>query len=140
MKIIIKDKRIIATASDEYTGPDEFMQVPEGFDVAKLERCRAEQWKESPFEEQSAGVDDYIAAMDAMYDAKAKERRYFDRYTCSLRAGYPGPFQPEGLAFATWMDSCNIAGYQMLAAFQAGEIEQPTVAELLASLPEMVWP
>lgn len=60
MKIIIKDKRIIATASDEYTGPDEFMQVPEGFDPARLERYRTEQWTESPFEEPTPIVPESI--------------------------------------------------------------------------------
>lgn len=56
MKIIIKAKRIIATASDAYTGPDEFMQVPEGFDPARLERYRTEQWVESPFEDSPPAV------------------------------------------------------------------------------------
>lgn len=60
MKIIIKDKRIIATATDEYDGPEEFLQVPEEFDVAKLDRYRVEQWNESPFEELTPTVPESI--------------------------------------------------------------------------------
>jgi hypothetical protein len=85
-------------------------------------------------------LDEYIKAMEALYDSKAQERRYDDRYTCALRAGYTSPFQTEGLAFATWMDSCNAIGYSMLYQFQQGLIAQPTIADVLDALPELVWP
>jgi hypothetical protein len=85
-------------------------------------------------------LDEYIAAMEAVYDGKAHERRYDDRYTCALRAGYVSPFQAEGLAFATWMDTCNAIGYTMLYQFQQGLIPQPTIQDVLDALPELVWP
>ena len=44
-------------------------------------------------EEQIAVFD---AALVAYLDATARERRYDNRVTCALRAGYPGPFQAEG--------------------------------------------
>lgn len=86
-------------------------------------------------------VDEIVAAMESLFDTTAQSRRYDNRITCALRAGYAGPFQAEGLAFASWMDSCNAAAYQMLAQVQAGTMVMPaTTATALALLPEMVWP
>ena len=36
MKIIIQDGRIAGTATDEYTGPDEYITAPEDFDPARM--------------------------------------------------------------------------------------------------------
>ena len=83
---------------------------------------------------------DYDKALVAHLDATAKARNYDDRISCAVRAGFPGPFQAEGIAFATWMDTCNQIGYSILADFQAGNIPQPTIAEVIDSLPPMVWP
>jgi len=83
---------------------------------------------------------DYDAALTAHLDAVAQTRRYADRVSCSVRAGYVGPFQAEGIAFAQWMDACNATGYSMLEDFQKGIIPQPTIAEMIAALPAMVWP
>ena len=85
-------------------------------------------------------LEDYDRALTAHLDAEAQTHRYEDRISCSVRAGYVGPFQAEGIAFAQWMDACNVVGYTMLADFQAGNIPQPTIAEMLAALPVMVWP
>ena len=83
---------------------------------------------------------DYIAALEAMYDAKAHERRYDNRYTCALRAGYAGPFQAEAQAFALWMDQCNAQAYQVLEQVQRGKENAPTIAGLLAMMPALIWP
>lgn len=85
-------------------------------------------------------LSDYDAALTAHLDAEAQTRRYADRVSCSVRAGYVGPFQAEGIAFAQWMDACNATGYSMLEDFQSGLIPQPTIAEMIAALPAMVWP
>lgn len=82
---------------------------------------------------------DYITAMEALYDATAQAKRYDDRLTCALRAGYPGPFRTDGMLFATWMDECNALGYKIMGEVLAGMRPQPTVAELLAELPVLVW-
>lgn len=83
---------------------------------------------------------DYEAALTNLYDQVAQSRHYDSRITCSLRAGYPGPFQAEGIAFAQWMDECNALGYALMAKVLAGEMAPPTVNELLALMPEMAWP
>ena len=64
-----------------------------------------------------------------------------NRITCALRAGYPGPFQAEGQAFALWMDACNLAAYTLLAEVQAGTRPLPETAQvLIVALPPMMWP
>lgn len=83
---------------------------------------------------------DFDAALTAHLDSTAQARRYDNRITCALRAGYVGPFQAEGQAFATWMDACNWQAYQVLAGVQSGDLSMPTVAEFIGDLPEMVWP
>jgi hypothetical protein len=83
----------------------------------------------------------FDAALTAHLDTTAQTRRYDNRITCALRAGYAGPFQAEGAAFATWMDACNALGYQILAEVQAGARPAPASPEaFIAELPPMVWP
>ena len=85
-------------------------------------------------------LEDYDKALTDHLDAEARTHRYDNRINCALRAGYAGPYHAEGVAFAQWMDACNAAGYAILEDFQAGRIPQPTVAEVIATLPVMVWP
>lgn len=40
MKLIIQGDRIAATATDEYTGPDAFIDAPDDFDIARLSEYR----------------------------------------------------------------------------------------------------
>lgn len=83
----------------------------------------------------------FDAALVAHLDATARERRYDNRVTCALRAGYPGPFQAEGIAFAAWMDQCNALAYSLLAEVVAGTRPMPDSPQALIDLmPAMVWP
>lgn len=82
----------------------------------------------------------YIAALERHYDSAAQQRRYDDRKTCALRAGYAGPFQAEGTAFGIWMDTCNAYAYEQMDAVLAGQRDKPTPEELIAELAPMVWP
>lgn len=71
----------------------------------------------------------------------ANDKRYDSHITCALRAGYPGPFQEEGIAFASWMDSCNALAYQLMAEVIADTKPMPANAEeFLSNFPPMVWP
>lgn len=81
-----------------------------------------------------------VGVLNNHLNAVAAQRRYDDRFTCALRAGFAGPFQSEGLAFAAFMDECNMVGYSMMKRAKAGEIPVPTDAELIAAMPVMVWP
>lgn len=83
----------------------------------------------------------YDHALAKHLDTVAQSKRYDNRVTCALRAGYSGPFQAEGQAFAAWMDACNATAYQWWAEIEAGT--KPMFAstdEFIAALPQMVWP
>ena len=85
-----------------------------------------------------------LQGMTALFDATAQARNYDNRLTCALRAGYPGPFHDEGVAFATWMDTQNAKAYALLAQVKAGAIPMPesvdAALDLLDLLDPMVWP
>lgn len=78
--------------------------------------------------------------LNAHLDAVAGQRRYDNRFTCSIRAGYPGPFREEGLAFAAHMDACNYKAYQIMAAVKLGQRPIPGEAELISEMPLITWP
>ena len=92
----------------------------------------------SPTQEQL--VAQYESALDSYLDAVASAHRYNDRFTFALRAGYSGPYQSEGAAFALWMDTCNVQAFALLGDVLSGEAELPTVDDFIAALPEFVLP
>ena len=79
-------------------------------------------------------------ALDAYIDSVAKAKGYDSRITAALRASYPNPWQAEGIAFGTWMDSCYSTALTIMAEVQAGTRPIPTKDELIAAMPTMVWP
>jgi hypothetical protein len=81
----------------------------------------------------------FITAMEAHYDSVARDKKYDNRLTCALRAGYAGPFQLEGQAFAIWMDNCNAYGYLEMAKVLNGTRQMPTVEQLISELPSAPW-
>lgn len=83
---------------------------------------------------------EFIDALEAHYDAVAQTKRYDNRLTCALRAGYPGPFQSEGIAFAIWMDECNAYAYEVMNQVLSGRRGMPTIEGLIAELPSIDWP
>jgi len=85
-------------------------------------------------------IEDLYVAVNAHMNGEAGKRRYDSIHTAALRAGYPGPFHDEGMAFAVWMDAVNAKCYLVLAQFLAGEIQEPTREELLAMLPALELP
>ena len=115
--------------------------------VENVDGVWTEVWAIRPATEEEASLN--AAAIAAQYeqaltnhlDATAQARRYDNRVTCALRAGYAGPFQAEGQAFAQWMDACNAQAYSLLAQVQAGTAPAPeSVGAFLAALPVMTWP
>ncbi len=103
--------------------------VPDGAEILPYAQTLAEQ------------IAVFDAALVAHLDETARERRYDNRVTCALRAGYPGPFQAEGIAFASWMDQCNALAYNLLAEVVAGTRQMPDSPQALIDLmPAMVWP
>lgn len=119
--------------SGAYTGCGNEATAPEG--------CEARTTPPTPTPKTNDEIiAELTASLEAHYDTTAQERRYDNRITCALRAGYAGPFQAEGQAFAVWMDTCNALAYQIMAECMAGTRPIPTVDELLAEMPELVLP
>jgi hypothetical protein len=77
------------------------------------------------------------AALDEHLNAAARAKRYNDRFTFAIRAGYVGPYQAEAQIFASWMDACNSAAYVAMGEVIAGTRPVPPVSELISSLPEL---
>ena len=86
-------------------------------------------------------VADYQAAIDAHVEAVARARAYNSAASC---AGYAASTVPawaaEALAFITWRDAVYLAAFGLLAQVQAGEVDAPSVAGLVDTLPAMSWP
>ena len=79
-------------------------------------------------------------AVDRHIDSVAKADKWDSRITCTMRAGYPNPWQYKAIAFGQWMDACYAHCIQVQADVVAGLRPVPTEAELIAELPVMVWP
>jgi len=82
----------------------------------------------------------YERVLDVHLDSVARQHRYNDRFTFALRAGYFGPYQAEAIAFAQWMDDCNVQAFARMSRVLAGLEPMPTIEDLIAELPAFVKP
>lgn len=81
----------------------------------------------------------YALAVQSMLDAAAQMRAYDGILSMVSYAGDPHPkFGPEGAAAKSWRTACWSQCYAILAAVESGERPMPTVAELLAEMPQLV--
>lgn len=84
---------------------------------------------------------EYVAAIQAMLDAKAQERNYDNILSaCTYVTSTNAKFQAEGQACVQWRDAAWAKCYQLMAEVEAHAKPQPTVGELVAMLPQMAWP
>lgn len=82
----------------------------------------------------------FDTALTNLFDSTAQSRRYDNRISCMVRAGFPGPFQAEAIEFANWVDACNVFAYTVLAEVQAGVRPEPkSVEEFINLLPKIKW-
>ena len=96
--------------------------------------------QDPPSPTQTEIIAQYEAALDAHLDSVAQQHRYQDRFSFALRAGFDGPYQAEGVAFAQWMDECNVQAFELLNDVVSGDAELPTLEDFIESLPEFVKP
>ena len=82
----------------------------------------------------------YETAIDKHIDGIAQAKGYDSRITASLRASSTGIWKDEGVAFLNWMDSCYDYVYTEFTEIKAGNRTQPSIEELIAELPVIVWP
>ena len=73
-------------------------------------------------------------------DEIAQAKKYVNRDSCRLYAGYVNPFQAEAIAFGQWVAQCWVASNQAQADIANGLRTIPTPEEAVASLPNMEWP
>lgn len=66
-------------------------------------------------------------------NAAAVANGYDDIRSAALRASYSGPYQAEGVAFATWMDQ---AWFDVYAYLAGKDIQTVTFEQVLALVPE----
>ena len=106
----------------------------------KKELCpmKTEEEKQKEFAEQR--FKDIQTAVQAVLDGKAKEKNYDNGFAL---AGYAlstnDTFRSEAGKFIAWRDAVWARCYQILDAYKAGEIEMPSVENVLAVLPELEW-
>lgn len=84
---------------------------------------------------------DYARAIQAHIDATAQARGYNDGDSCigHLVSTVPA-WAAEAAAFNAWRDAVWLYAFAQLAAVEAQQRSQPSVAELVAELPTMTWP
>ena len=81
------------------------------------------------------------SAIQSMLDEKAKERNYDSILSlCTYATSTAAKFSAEGQAGVSWRDEVWAKGYAILADVESGARAIPTVDELLAELPNFVWP
>lgn len=85
-------------------------------------------------------VKKYTKLVEDYMDRVARGKNYDDRKSCALRAGFNGPYQQEGIQFASWMDTCFNNLYIYLNKVKNGEKPIPTgFNDVLAELPDPPW-
>ncbi|MFU7365767.1 hypothetical protein ACM74C_08050 [Pseudomonas aeruginosa] len=84
-------------------------------------------------------IGEYTVAVQLEMDQRARLFGYDDIKTAVTYAEEPSVarFQDEGRAFRAWRSACWDHCYTLLATVKAGERELPSVAQLLAELPEL---
>lgn len=84
---------------------------------------------------------DYEDAIQAIVDGTAKTKMFRDGVTLASYIASTNPvWAAEAQAFVGWRDSVWTYAYAELAKVQAGEREQPTVADFILELPTITWP
>lgn len=83
---------------------------------------------------------DYEDAVQKHLDTTAQSRGYDNTYTCLSYLESTNPtWKTEAEIFNTWRDSVWTTCHQILNQWQAGEINQPTIQEVLNQLPVITW-
>ena len=81
------------------------------------------------------------SAIQSTLDEKAQERGYDSILSlCTYATSPTAKFSKEGQAGVSWRDEVWAKGYTILDDVESGTRAIPTADELLAELPDFVWP
>lgn len=79
-------------------------------------------------------------AVQNLLDSKAREKMYDSALSIATYAiSSDEIFKAEADAFVVWRDRCWRKCYDILAQFQSGEIEMPSVENVIEQLPTFDW-
>ena len=79
-------------------------------------------------------------AVQNLLDSKAREKNYDNGFAiASYALSTNDIFRSEAARFIAWRDAVWGKCYQILDAYKAGEIEMPSVENVIAVLPELDW-
>lgn len=86
-------------------------------------------------------VADYTDAIQNMLDTTAQEHGYDGILSaCSYASSSVARFRAEGLGCFEWRDAVWNAAAILLKSVETAQMQQPTIAAMLAMLPKMEWP
>ena len=103
--------------------------------VVEVDAAVVEEFETSFLKKQK---DEMSKAIQKMLDSKAKEYRYENMMSVRSYTGYQNYFQAEALALATWASACWIKAGQIEFMVANGDMEAPSIEELLAEMPEYI--
>lgn len=85
-------------------------------------------------------IDEIKVAVQNVLDAKAQELEYDDGFTLATYAtSTKERYRNQANQFIAWRDNVWDKCYEILNAFQSGEIEMPTIEYVLERLPSLNW-
>lgn len=75
-----------------------------------------------------------------MLDRKAQEKNYDNGFALSTYINSTIlSFKEEAHKYVAWRDQCWVVCYGLLDKYQKGEIERPTVDEVMDQMPKLDW-
>lgn len=75
-----------------------------------------------------------------MLDRKAQEKNYDNGFALSTYSNSTIPtFKEEAKKYIEWRDKCWMVCYGLLDKYQRGEIERPTVDDVMNQMPTLEW-
>ena len=118
---------------------DFFENVIDGIDTLLAKKAEREYVEPTPPTEAEIKAQ-LTEAVQAMMDAKAQEKNYDNIHTaCTYANSTDEIFRAEGTACIAWRDAIWRKCYDILAEVKAGNRAIPTIEELIAELPVLVW-
>lgn len=94
----------------------------------------------TPEEIAAKAIDSIAAAIQSELDKEAQILGYDNIHTAVTYATEPAvaKFQTDGKSFRKWRSNVWAYCYAILADYEAGNIPEPTVEEIIANMPERV--